>query len=411
MLMILHRVRAVLIALCVVTLAACGGGSGGSGGGGGSHGTPIYPTTSLNVAVGNGLAPAGMSFNPMTFLGTFGEVTSVTVVVSGLDQYGVFQNPLASVSLTKDVDGVWKGTIPNLPVGPVLTFTAHGYKAGPIEIFNGVLSQALTGSGDSLTIAMSPVDDGTVITFPIITSISLPAEIVHDTPATVNVNVKGSPSETLNYTITSGGGGFVPASGSIGLPTGGTGTVASTYTAPTLVDTYNHTVRVTNSLGFSVEQDFSTVVVDSLTTAGVQTLFGPTILSLSGKRTGNAVTWTATVDDDKSTALLSYVWNFSQTGGTAGSSFTSPSTNPGVMSAYEEHVTGTVTLAVTDGDGLTTTISFTLVDGQFPDNAVVTPGLSLNFATASGTPISAEGTWVGCQPENHLREEHTYAGM
>lgn len=344
-----------------------------------------YETTTLTISAGDAAA-SGLAERAI-FLGSFADVTSVTIEVAGEDKFGVLQNPLATATLTQDGSGVWRGTIPDLPIGPLLTFTAHGYDASATEIFNGVATQMLTGSGDSVTVAMDPADNTVPIVFPIITGITRPAEIERSTDAPVTVSVQGNASETLNFAFTSGGGGFAPLAGTIPLPSGGTGTINATYSAPAAVGTYPHSVRVTNSQGNAVETDFDTTVVYAVTTADVQTGFAPVVTALLGKRTGNDVTWTATVTDDGPLAALTYAWSFAQSGGTAGAAFSVAGANPGVMAGYDQTVTGEITLTVTDGDTLETSVTFILVPGQFPDDLVGTPPIvppSFAYVAAAG---------------------------
>ncbi len=341
----------------MISLGSCGGDHGDGG--------AVYPTTSVTFSVGGASDAAGAK---APFLSTFADVTRVTVVISGKDKYGVDQDPLTTVELTKGPDGVWSALVPDLPVGPALTFTAHGYDASNEEIFSGVTVQILTGSADTVVITMSPVSSGGEILFPIISGITVPSEIVVSTDAAVSIVVTGSPNENLAYAVTSGGGAFNPATGTIALPSSANGTINTTYTAPASPGTLTHTVKLTNSQGNSVESDFSTNIVYSQTTATVTVGFAPVVTALSAKRTGNQVSWTVTVSDDKALSLLSFAWSFSQTAGTTGAAFSTADANPGVLSGYDQTVAGTITLTVTDGDVLSTTISFALSAGQFPDS-------------------------------------------
>lgn len=404
-------VSLVLIAATTL-LFGCKGGGGSGGGTPGDDGA-LYDTTSVSLAIGGG--GASSLAQPLAALGTFADVARVAVEVAGEDRFGVFQDPLAAAELTQDVDGVWRATIADLPIGPTLTFTAHGYDAADVEIFSGSATQALTGVGDLVAIAMTAVGDGVPIAFPRIDSISVPAEIVHDTGAAVSVAVTGSPDETLLHAFFSGGGTFAPASGTILLPASGTGTVNATYTAPSAVGTYDHAVRVTSSLGNAVEADFSTTVVNDVTSPEVVVSFAPVVTGILGKRTGGDVTWTVTATDDKDVALLTYGWSFAQSAGTPGAAFTVSGANPGVLSGYDETVAGTVTLTVTDGDGLSTTVTFALNAGQFPDSLAGTlPSTgSITISSASGLRQPADGSWYQCYfngGTGDTKEVHHYQG-
>jgi hypothetical protein len=77
------------------------------------------------------------------------------------------------------------------------------------------------------------------------------------------------------------------------------------------------------------------------------------------------------VSDDGPVGELGYGWSFTQDAGTPGAGFGIEDENPGVMGGYDETVAGEIELAVRDGDGLVTTVTFALVAGQFPDALVV----------------------------------------
>jgi hypothetical protein len=182
----------------------------------------------------------------------------------------------------------------------------------------------------------------------------------------VAIAVRGNAGETLDYGITSGGGAFSPDAGGIAVPGSGSGTIYTVYGAPDAVDTYAHTVRVTNSQGNSVETDFTTLVVYDVTDAGMAVQFAPAILSLAGRRDGTDVIFEAEVADDGEHGDLTYLWGWDGESG-----FVDNTTNPVVLTNYDETETGTMSLTVTDADGLSTTVSFELVAGQFPDNPII----------------------------------------
>jgi hypothetical protein len=302
-------------------------------------------------------------------IGTFSDAVRVTMEVKGEDKYGVYRDPLVPESdLVKGAGGVWEGTITGLPVGPVLTFTARGYDADGVEIFSGVSTKVLTGVNDMMIVAMGPVDDGVAVMFPWVWSISLPAEIVSGTAAEVSVRVEGNADESMSYAFSSSGGVYEPASGNISLPSSGTGTINALYTAPTEAGTYGQTLKVVNSQGNSVEIGFFIRTVYGLTDAGVGVLFAPVVVSLNGKRQGDTVTWTATVDDDKQLSDISFNWDFN---GTASAWIADSAANPAELKGYDDGVAGAVKLTVTDGDGLTSRIIFVIVPGQYPDEVVI----------------------------------------
>jgi hypothetical protein len=341
-----------------------------------------YDTTSIDIAIG-----ALGTFSAKAALGTYDDVVRVTIEVAGEDKYGVPQDPLVSEQdLVQGGGGEWTGTINGLPIGPVLTFRASGYDSGDVVIFSGVTTQVLTGVSDSVIVAMDPESDGVPINFPRVWTIRLPIEIINDTDANIEVGVEGNADESLSYEFSNGAGGgiFTPNPGGIVLPGSGNGTFNVTYTAPSEVGIHGQTVKVINSQGNSVEVDFDTDVVYFLSgDAGAQVLFAPVVVSLNGKRNGAVVTWTAEISDDKDLSELTYLWDFS---GSSGVDFIDPAVNPADFAGYDETKTGVITLSVTDGDGLTTTITFDLVAGQFPDDVLFfEPGIALDVAYIDDT--------------------------
>ena len=327
----------------------------------------IYETTSaeMEILLPGAISPLGLSAGSAT------DVVSMTVVVAGVDIYGAYQDPLTTGHLTLDGDGVWRGSIPDLPIGPVLTFTVIAYDVADDEIFSGVTIQALTGAGDDVSVSLEPVEDVGIITFPIITQIARAGEMVNGSVGnSVSVDVRGSADEQLSFAFSSGGGSFTPASGTVGLPSSGVGTFVSGYDAPVAIGEYTQSVRVENSQGNAVRTNFTMLVVYGTTTVGIEVSFAPSVIGLSGQRIGDVVIWEAKITDDGPAAELVYLWEYD-----GGMEFADGMQNPAELLGYDETQNGTITLTVTDGDELSTTISFGLETGLFPD--------ALDFARGS----------------------------
>ena len=342
----------------------------------------IYETTSAEMAIllRGIVSPMGLSAGSAT------DVVSMSVEVAGEDIYGAYQDPLATVDLTLDGDGVWRGTIPGLPIGPALTFTVIAYDAADDEIYSGVTVQALTGAGDEVSVTLEPVEDVAAITFPIITRIARAEEMVNGSLGnSVSVDVRGSAVEQMSYAFTGGGGSFTPEAGTVVLPSSGTGTFVSGYDAPAVIGEYVHNVRVENSQGNAVTTSFTTLVVYGTTSVGMETSFAPSVVGLSGQRIGNVVIWEADVTDDGPATELVYLWEYDGT-----LAFVDATQNPAELPGYEETQEGTITLTVTDGDLLSTVVSFILVAGQFPD-ALVDNTASFNTGPAGGIVFYDKG--------------------
>jgi uncharacterized delta-60 repeat protein len=341
-----------ILALFLSTLLACGHSSSGSSG---------NNKTSATVTIDVQTLPQAQSKTLQKFLGTVADITSITVdVMNGSTLLITGQHLTYS-------DGVWSGTLENLPIGPSLTFVGHAYNVSAVEIFKGTTVQALTGHNDSVSILMAPVDDGVPATFPRITRIIVPAQIVTSSTVTIGIWVEASSGETLTYATTAapGGGSFSPSSGTITLG-GTTGTLVLSYTAPSTAGTYTHSIRVTNSQANWVETDFS-IVVSGTASAPLSVQFSPVITAIGASRSGSDVTFTAEVSDAGPLSALTYAWGFD-----GGLTFLNTTTNPAVLQGYDETRSGNLTLTVTNGAGGATTVSYYIAPGLLPGNLVWT---------------------------------------
>lgn len=333
---------------------------------------PIYETMDLAFSAATGevtVQAVGQSPN---------DLTRVDVIVSGEDEFGVFQDPLTTAELV-DNGGIWEGVIADLPVGPELTFTVTGYDAADASIYEGSLQQTLSAASEALTVPLSPVTDpADELLFPIITGIVRTSSVEALGTSTVTATMTASPNEALEVTFTAGAGSFAPAVQSITADSTGSASVAVSYTAPAETASYSHSVKVVNSQGNSVETEFGIEVVASSGDVALQTTFAPSVTALHGSRSATTVSWEATVADDGVPADLGFHWTFSQSGGTAGAQFSGDAAaNPADLTGYDETVSGTLTFTVTDGTEfgpLSTSVSFELVAGQFPDVVVSEPG-------------------------------------
>lgn len=348
---------------------------------------PLYDTASVEVTAS---ADSFASRSAANLSRAIGQDTSpdaidrVVLTVAGENQYGIPQDPLATAELTLSA-GVWSATVDELPLGPALTFTLEAFDTAGNLIYSGSTTTVLSEANLAVGIVLVPYNDGSQVTFPVIQQIVRPAEIVQGTSAEVILAVAGSSNETLVVEVASGGGSFAPAS-PIEVPlSSGAATVELTYTAPSEPNTYLHAITVTNEQGNSVTREFTTVVVWQTETASVEVGgIAPAVTGLSLSRQDSELTITAVVTDDGPLSEVSYQWSFD-----GGSTFADATTNPAVLTGYSETTTGTVTLTVTDADtgieatGLSTTISFLIPAGLFPDSVVTDPGT--DGTTGDGT--------------------------
>ena len=377
----MHRI--IIVFMAVFFLAGCNGNNGKKEGAGDQQ---RFTSATVGVGFNSGGGNGKISF---ALAGTVVDVTSVSVDVKN------GATVIASGATLSNTGAVWSTTIDNLPIGPQLTFIGHAYNASDQEIFTGTTTQIMTGNNDHVGIALAPVSNGTTLQFPRITQISRPAEIQGLDTASVGISVQGNSGETLTYEITAAeaGGSFNPESGSITL-NGTTCTIMTTYSAPASAGTYTHSVSVTNSQNNTVKTSFSTVVVvqqPQLAESGISIQFNPVITAVSAERNGTQVLFAASASDDGPAEELRYNWSFS-----GGLAFDEPAVNPGLLQGYTQAATGTITLTVTDqnGTGGSTSISYPITSGQFPDNPVVNTPPALASGLNSPYAIAIDGTDV-----------------
>ena len=287
---------------------------------------------------------------------TFSDIGKITVSV----KEGQITH-IDNQTLSKDSsDGRWKATLLNLPTSVTLTFSGDAYGSdNTTKTFSGTVSTSLSTSGTNIIgLTMYPVSNNTTQTFPTITSVLRPSSMNVGDNASIQIAVKGSTNETLNYFFGSGGGTFNPGqctsletsdnlvtsdnattvttgicnSGSVDFTLSGTtGTIVSTYTAPTVIPSsgkVEHTIKVSNSQNNAVEVGFSITLTNTGAsgsgTYSLEPRFAPVITGLSGRRGGtitdngssqpNYVSWTAYVnmvknsDDNGSSNSNSVYW-------------------------------------------------------------------------------------------------------
>ncbi len=337
--------------LLLTALSACNGGS--SSGNSSGNNASAALEVDFNSASGNTNAKAAKAL-----ASAISDIAMITVDVIDGSTY------LANGKQLTNTGGIWSTTISNLPTGVQLTVLAHAYDGAAAEIFTGTTYKTLTGDDDHIEIVMDSVANAASQQFPKITLISSPAQIALSSAVPVSFVMQGNSGEVLAYEITAAAsnGSFSPTSGNV---TVGVSTVSlvTVYTAPTATGTYTHRIKVTNSQGNIVETSFTTNV-ENLSSSDVIVLFNPAITSVSASRSGSEVTFLAGVSDSGPSNQLTYNWSFD-----GGLSFTNSAANPAVLQGYDENVAGTLSLTVANGSGRSTTVSFAITPGQFPNSA------------------------------------------
>lgn len=361
-----------ILAALFFTFSGCGSSSSSSSDTNAGTDTGTTTTQTASITIGADFSGQNSSYLAAV-LGTFNDVDSVKVKVT--DATGDIKVSEQLLDRTQS-STEYSTTVTGLIVNDVLTFTVSAFNSSSTKIFEGSNTLTIASSNNSINVDMAAIDDGVANVLPTITSIQRTAQVVYGGTGSANFGFKGNNGEAMTWTLTAapGGGTFdTPTSSGISMSASGTAALSRTYTAPITqasVGVYTHSIKLANSQGNSVENDFNISVVENTSDVTVTTNWSPTVTALGGKRTGNSITWTATAVDEGSS--LSYAWSYTAISGDV-LTFTVDNLNPGVMTGYSNPSTtwGTLTLVVTDDDNLSTTINFAISADQFP-NSVVT---------------------------------------
>ncbi|HSP81926.1 MAG TPA: RTX toxin [Myxococcaceae bacterium] len=325
---------------------------------------------------------SSFSFDRSSLAFSFSDVSSIRIDVKDKDSGEVLY---VNFDLYQSA-GEWTGTVPFLPKGKALVFTAKASKSDGSLLFIGTAEQTLSANNEKVIITLAASNDGQTITLPRLKRISVPTAFGSDQSGNVSFSVEANTGEQLTYSITpaTGGGTFYPLNGSITLAAQA-GTFVSQYAPPTVsVDSeFEHVVKVTNEAGHSITTTFKTKVKKPGTTDGVrdnviQVLFNPVINAVTASRvfgTGNVI-WKADVADDGAAETLSYAWSFTPDGTFDPAPAFTEQANPTTLQNYTTSLQGELKLAVTDANGGITTLYYQLKPDQFPDNPTVEGGLT-----------------------------------
>jgi alpha-tubulin suppressor-like RCC1 family protein len=311
---------------------------------------------------------------------SFADVTSIKLDVLDTAKNKYFTK---GISFLQSSPGVWEVTLPFLPKANTLTFIAHAFDVAKTEIFTGSITQSVASDNQTINLPLSPSNNGATVDLPAIKKITIPAQFISGQTNNITFAIKGLAGDDIDYVIDTlpGAGAFSPQTGGIKLYNI-YGSFVAQYTAPPVLAAtdFDHAITITNPRGNSVTTTFSTHVVKVGSTQGAQNtefnvLFNPVINSLSAQRilgTGDLL-WNAGVTDDGPAAALSYLWTFAPSGSFVPEpEFLDETTNGTTLTNYSDVVAGTLTLAVTDGNGGTTTMHTPISAGQFPSNILVT---------------------------------------
>jgi alpha-tubulin suppressor-like RCC1 family protein len=339
---------------------------------------------------------------------SYAEISRIVIDVKERDSGHVL---LVNVDLALS-DGVWSGTLPFLPKGKTLTFSARALSDSEAPLFSGATDKFLAQDGEAVPITLAPVSNGQSIELPRIRKISIPTALESEQVGNVAFLVEATTEETLTFELSAapGGGAFSPTSGPFTL-TALVGTFVIQYVPPRVTQEtdFEHQVKVTNKAGHSVSTTFKTKVkppgkTDGVADTELKALFNPVINSLSAYRQlgTSDVLFEAGITDDSPPEEWKYAWSFTPSDGAPPEprpGFTS-NTNPSTLQHYSALVRGEVTLAVTDAQGGTTTVRYVLQPNQFPDNPMADSGVLSLRAGDGHTCMLLSGGTVRCWGRN-----------
>ncbi|ACY12809.1 Alpha-tubulin suppressor and related RCC1 domain- containing protein-like protein [Haliangium ochraceum DSM 14365] len=274
----------------------------------------------------------------------------------------------------------WQGTLPFLPRDEELRFFAKAYDSADILLFTGETLATLTIVNQSVVIPLAPLQDEETFDLPRLVRIVYPSEVIAGQEVQIIFTIEGNAGETLDYTIAGDDGSapFTPFSGSVTLASSVADFIAL-YTAPEVdeVSDFHHQMVLSSVDALSsvaVATDFTTRVIPrdqgipGVTGTRPSVRFNPVVLRMvaNGSAIPGEVELFADVSDDTDEAELVYQWGFEANDGTPAASFADAgANNPGRLQSYTGAHQGTITLAVTDEAGGTTTLYYEMLPAQF----------------------------------------------
>jgi hypothetical protein len=93
----------------------------------------VYQTTEVSLSVATGSLASSRAISPTA---SPENIALLTVTVVGQDKYGVYQDPLATATMTQS-GGVWSASIEDLPIGATLTFSLRAFDSAGTQIYAG----------------------------------------------------------------------------------------------------------------------------------------------------------------------------------------------------------------------------------------------------------------------------------
>ena len=316
--------------------------------------------TSVSVQVNLDAQTSSVNFNA---LGTTSEITSITVDA----KYAADDVTITSTVL-ENIDGIWTGTLSELPYNVSINFIAGALDADDVVIFSGTTTKTLMeGADNDIAISLSSVDDGVQPDNPAIVSVSMPQKVLIDSdPQKLSVKVEHEASVSYTIEVTSGKIARAfddePVSSLTGVHDPA-GDLEFFYSAPSTPGVTQLTVTIkdldsSDTIGASYFINVVSYDPDTWTDSGVTVVFGPAITDLALNR--SATTLKLDLSTDPESGLV-YEWQ-----GTGDFSGLNATGNPIFITDFNDTMTGEITVTVTDSNNLTAFTTRTILAGDYP---------------------------------------------
>lgn len=264
--------------------------------------------------------------------------------------------------------GTWEATLDDLPTATMLSFEAKAYDASDDVVLTGSTLKTLVGDGsDVITVSLGEnitVDQVSVqaVRFPIEIQVLETHEIQFDLAVIENIQID------YQFIAETDGGLFDTIAGTYVPSATGIATLAVNYTAPAIDGDYRHTISMSYSGNRTTKTYFTTTVSSEVNQSGFAVVFNPFLIHLNdGPGDGSVVPFAATAGDDKPVEELFYLWTFDSGGLFPSVTFEDSTSDQATLINYDENITGTVTLNITDGDGGSTVFTIPVIEGQYKD--------------------------------------------
>ena len=304
------------------------------------------------------------------FLGGIADITSLSVNVyndTRLVNEGDF-------SMTETSPSVWEGTVTGLIVGDDYAFTASALDSSGAEIYTG--SSVVTGIADlqPITIQLVGVESVGVFEFPVIKTIYRPIDVLINSANDIIILLNGQTDETLSYELTAdaGAGSFDISIGEITLA-GTSATLKRVFTASSTTGSYTISVKIANSVGYTVETSFP-LEVRTQASGTFTAQMAPVVNGLSMTLISATEIQFAVDVDNEAGQTLTYAWSFTPAG--VPPTFIDVTTANPTLQSYDDNG-GDLELTVTDNLGASLTVTVSIPEGIMPNVAQIMPIVSL----------------------------------